>query len=93
MIKDNVRIIRDYYSGERAKNIISGVINFNRVQASTGYREAARYCEKILKDSGIDASVLSFPANDNTNCFTVSMFKEWDCKGAYLDLILSLIHI
>lgn len=86
-IKENVRIIQDYFSGERAENIVSGVINFNRVQASTGYRAAANYCVDVLRDSGIEAEVLSYTANDRTSCYTVDMFKEWDCKGAWLDLV------
>lgn len=87
MIKDNVKTISSYYSGYRAQNIISGVINFSRPQASPGYREAANYCVSILRDDGIEAYLKSYPANNDTSYWTMEMFKEWDCRNAYLDLV------
>ena len=86
MIKKNVEKILDYASGMRAYRTIEKLTTFHRITASPGYRQAAEFCQKALKDVNIDAEILSFPSNEHTCYWTNNMFKEWEMKGGFLDL-------
>lgn len=87
MINDTIKAIQEYLSGERAYHNAGGISAFHRIQASQGYRDAAHFCLDLLKQEGIDAELFTFPANEGTRCWTQSMFQEWNCKDARLELV------
>lgn len=92
MIKQNIDIIKQYISGDRAFATVKEIINYHRVQASPGYREAALYCHEYMADNGIEARILEFEASDHAKYWQQRMFKEWSIKGASLSLIYPERH-
>lgn len=87
MFKDILKTIQGEFSGEAAKRYVGGITRFHRIQASPGYREAARYCTQLLKDYQIDTELLIFPADGKTFYWSCLMPQEWDVDEASLWLI------
>lgn len=85
-MKDIMNSIRNEVSKKRLYASVKEVSNFHRIQASTGFREAAQFVCKKLVDEGIAARVLPFVADDKTWYLQQKMFMEWDCKDAWLEL-------
>lgn len=78
--------IQKEISRKRLYNTVKEVSNFHRIQASTGFREAAEFVCKKINALGIHADILSYEANENQWYLQQKMFQEWDCKEATLDL-------
>ncbi len=85
-MKENIRIIRDQVNGERILNDIREITQFNRMQASTGYRQAAERVAARLQAEGIDCRIRPYPFDEKTWYLSHKSFLEWDCQGAWLDL-------
>ena len=69
------------------------VSNFHRIQATTGFREAAQFVCKKINNLGIHAEIHSYEANENQWYLQQKMFQEWDCKEATLDLVHEKIRL
>jgi len=78
--------IRVYVSGERAFQNIAKITTFHRIQASEGYRDAARMCAAYLRGEGLESELLSFAANERERNLQARMFQEWNCRSAWLEL-------
>ena len=87
MFKDVQKVIAAEYSGARAKENVAGIIQYHRIQASPGFRAAAQHCQRLLAGWGVQAEVLSFPANEDTAYWGLPMFQEWEASAATCDLI------
>lgn len=87
MLKHISSTIQKAISGEAAKNDVAILAGFHRIQASPGYREAAKYVQNELQKVGLDAWVESFPADDRTRFWTDASFQEWNCDSATLHLV------
>ncbi len=87
MLEELVRAVKDAYSGLAARQHVAAISQYHRIQASPGYRAAAGYCLAQLRSWGVDAEILSFPANDRTSYWACRLFQEWDASEATLDLI------
>jgi hypothetical protein len=74
-------------SGEAAWQTVSDLSRYHRIQASPGYRQAAHLVLERLRDYGLEAEILSYPADETTQFWAWPSFQEWDCKGAMLSLI------
>ncbi|HAI21433.1 MAG TPA: hypothetical protein DCM14_06015, partial [Clostridiales bacterium UBA8153] len=79
--------VKSELSGIRALRQVEAICAFHRIQASPGFREAAHYCHGELKAAGLDAEILSYPANTSTRYWSQPMFQEWHCTGAELELL------
>lgn len=86
-MEEYLNIIRDEISGQNALEYIKVISKHHRIQASPGYRAAAEDCKELLEKNGVSVEIKSYPANLRTRYFTYNLFKEWDCKEAYLDVI------
>lgn len=86
-MKKIVKTIQNEVSKKRLYSSVKEVSNFHRIQASTGFRDAANFVCKKMNDMGIDAKVLSFEADGKTWYLQQKMFMEWNCNHAYLDLV------
>lgn len=71
-------------SGDNAFRRCEEVATFHRIQASTGYREAAEHVARRLRESGVETTIRRYPADGRTWCWTSKMFKEWDCRDGFL---------
>ncbi len=79
--------VQDRLSGHIAKGYVADIVQYHRIQASPGFREAAKYCHGRLQEFGVDAQVLGFPAQEGIHCWAMPMFQEWECSEGVLHLI------
>jgi len=80
-------LIWQTFSGEAAWQVVSDLSRFHRIQASPGYRQAAHLIHQRLTQEGLQAEILSYPANQETQFWGWPSFQEWDCTGAELHLV------
>lgn len=69
---------------KRLYTTVKEVSSYHRIQASTGFRQAANYCHNKLKDLGIESKIISYDANPDIWYMQNKMFMEWDLKDAWL---------
>jgi hypothetical protein len=79
--------LRAEVSGVAAKNFVAEIARFHRIQASPGFRAAAQYVAETVRGFGLDAEVLSYPADGKTTFWSMRTFLEWDCQEAALFLL------
>lgn len=84
--KDIIAIIREEISARRLLQNVKEISCYHRVQASQGYRDAAYHCQSYLSSLGIDAKVLSYPANKTDYIGPYKLFQEWNIQQAYCDI-------
>jgi aminopeptidase YwaD len=87
MFKKAFEAIRDEFSGPAAKGCVVDITRYHRIQASPGFRRAAHYCLERLREAGVEAEVLSFPADDKAQYWSARMFQEWEAAEATLYLL------
>ena len=86
-MKNIARAIQHETSEKRLYNTVKEVSNFHRIQCSPGIRAACEWTCRKLQDQGFEARILSFDANPDTWYLSQKMFKEWDCREAYLNIV------
>lgn len=86
MFKKILEAIQEEISGEAAKRYVEGIIRYHRIQASPGFRKAASYCVETLKDFGVGAEVLTFPADGKTPYWANLAPQEWEASEATLHI-------
>ncbi|MFQ5812497.1 MAG: DUF4910 domain-containing protein [Anaerolineae bacterium] len=87
MFKTAFEAIREEFSGQAAKSYVIDIARYHRMQASPGFRRAAHYCLERLREAGVEAEILSFPADDTTQYWSARMFQEWEATEATLHLV------
>jgi hypothetical protein len=85
-ISSLVSTVRTEYSGSAAKGYVAQISRFHRIQASPGFRQAAEWCREELQRAGVQAELLSFPADEATSWWSARSFQEWNCTSATLHL-------
>ena len=75
------------FSGEAAWQAVADLSRFHRIQASPGYRQAAQWLHGRLVRAGLQAEILSYPADEQTQFWSWRSFQEWDCADAALHLV------
>ena len=86
-MKKQIRLISDQIGGDRILNDVRKITTFHRIQASAGYREAAQAVTEQLQKEGLDCRLLSYPFDEERWYLAIKSFLEWDCQGAFLDLV------
>ena len=72
-------VIKEIYKGcesERAFGTMKEIARYHRIQASRGFREAAKASSDLLKAAGLKTRILSYPAELKNVCFTQRMFRD-----------------
>ena len=87
MFKKSFKVIREEFSGQAAKGYVVDITRYHRMQASPGFRQAAHYCLERLREAGVRAEILSFPADEKTQYWSARMFQEWEVAEATLHLV------
>ena len=87
-----VSLIRENFSGLVALRHIGRIGQFHRIQASPGFRQAARYCLEILTETGVEAKIHSFPATEDAMFWSSPGFQEWDASEAVCYLVAPEEH-
>lgn len=75
------------FSGQAAWQTVSDLARFHRIQASPGYREAAKLICRRALEAGLQAEVLSYPAAEHESFWAFQSFQEWECIHAALHLV------
>ncbi|MDE5413441.1 DUF4910 domain-containing protein [Alkalihalobacterium chitinilyticum] len=78
------KVLQEELSGRQAFRYADRIAQFHRIQASTGYREAAEAVVKILKRDGVDAELISYSAEAGSRFLAHRTFQEWHCNHAEL---------
>ncbi|TKJ29038.1 MAG: hypothetical protein CEE40_09700 [Chloroflexi bacterium B3_Chlor] len=87
MFGPTLKTVQDRLSGHIAKGYVADIIQYHRIQASPGFRGAAQYCEERLREFGLDAELLAFPAKEGVSCWATPMFQEWEASEGMLYLV------
>jgi aminopeptidase YwaD len=87
VFKDIFTAVREEFSGKAARNYVAAISQFHRIQASPGYRQAAKYCLAELRAADLDAEMLAFPANEQAEFWSARSFQEWEVHQATLHLV------
>lgn len=77
-------LIEQEFSGRQAWRYADRIAQYNRIQASPGYREAAIQIISMLNKEGIDAVLDDFPAKNDIRFLGRSSFQEWRCRSGEL---------
>jgi aminopeptidase YwaD len=87
MFKHIFKKLEKEISGQSALNHVVNIASYHRIQASPGLRAACIYAIDALKSYGVDAKLISYPANGLDYAWSSLMFQEWSCEDAWLKLL------
>ncbi|WP_078595854.1 DUF4910 domain-containing protein [Evansella clarkii] len=76
--------LEEEFSGKQAYRYAERIAQFHRIQASTGYREAAHTAASMLKRDGVEAEIISYPAKKGERFLAHRSFQEWHCNHGEL---------
>lgn len=71
---------------ERLWNTLQTITRHHRIQASEGFRAAAKEMKRQLELAGVCAQIDTYPADRRTMAFTQCLFREWNCREAWLEI-------
>lgn len=80
-------LIRRAYRGEMAHRHVVALSGHHRIQASPGYRAAARYVAEQLQAANVEVDIHTYPADGVARFWTTPSFLEWACDAATLHLL------
>ncbi|WP_409291466.1 DUF4910 domain-containing protein [Peribacillus sp. SCS-37] len=78
------RAIKEEFSKRQAYRYADRISQYHRIQASPGYRAAAGEVIQLLKRDGVEAELISYPAEFGGRLLSHRTFKEWHCRSAEL---------
>ncbi len=87
MSTSSTELIRRSFRGQAAFRHVSAIAQHHRIQASPGYRAAAKYVSDRLTELGIPNQIHAYPATTHDRFWTAYSFLEWACDRATLHLI------
>jgi len=86
-MKREYKLLEQEFSGQQAWRYAERIAQFNRIQASPGYRDAAIQVVQLLAREGIDLRIEDFPAQSGLRFLSRQSFQEWRCRGGELWLL------
>jgi aminopeptidase YwaD len=87
LVHETLKTIRQHVSGPLARDYVSDIARYHRLQATPGFLQAARYCQQRLEEFGLSAEVLGFPAAEGILHWGWPMFQEWEAREGLLELV------
>ncbi|MFQ6099950.1 MAG: DUF4910 domain-containing protein [Anaerolineae bacterium] len=87
MFKSLWRTLQEECSGKAAYQAVADISRYHRIQASPGFRRAAEYVYERLVEAGMQAEILTYPANTETAFWGSRSFQEWEARSGTLHLI------
>lgn len=87
MFRAIMKQIQARLSGHIAKRYVADIIQYHRIQASPGFRQAAEYCRQRLEEFGLYAELMAFPAREGVAYWSAPMFQEWEASEGVLYLV------
>jgi len=80
-------VLQKECSGKAAYQAVADISRYHRIQASPGFRRAAECVYERLAEAGVQAEILSYPADTATTFWGARSFREWDASAATLHLV------
>ncbi len=74
-------------SGDATKQLVADISRYHRIQASPEFRQAAEMIYETLLAWGLEAQLLSYPANESVHLWGMRMFQEWNGVAGSLRLV------
>ncbi len=87
MDKKFLKLFSREISGERTFRYLNLIAQHHRIQASPGFRDAAITCQEILAQNGLQADIISYPADGKSRFLASQALLEWKASKARLELI------
>ncbi|MCM3766071.1 DUF4910 domain-containing protein [Neobacillus niacini] len=78
------KVLEEEMSGRQAFRYAERIAQYHRIQASPGYRQAAQEVVSLLKRDGVEAELVSYPAQFGERFLSHRSFQEWSCEQAEL---------
>ena len=73
-------------SEELLTETVHALSAFHRIQATDGYRLAAKEAARRLACVGLPADIRTYPADFQTTYLTQGMFRGWRCSEGWLEI-------
>ncbi|HYG57014.1 MAG TPA: DUF4910 domain-containing protein, partial [Symbiobacteriaceae bacterium] len=87
MLRSVIDMLKGEVSGQNCLDNVATIVRHHRIQASPGYRAAARDCLAILERGGLEASIATYPATGRNWYWNHLIPQEWACNDAELWLL------
>ncbi len=87
MFREIMEAVGEEFSGLATHRYVGEIIQYHRLQASSGYRRAAEHAYQKLLDFGLEAEILSYPAREGVTFWAQPSFQEWEAREAVLHLL------
>lgn len=87
MFRNVLKLLSQEVSGARALDTVAEIIRHHRIQASPGFRQAARAITPHLERAGLEVELHSFPADGQHRYWSYCPGPEWECTDAELTLL------
>lgn len=71
-------------SGKNAKEYVSEIIKFHRIQVTEGYNKAASLCKKIFEENGIETEILEYDSDGKKMYLGFLSPEGWSIKKGVL---------
>ncbi|MDR2610310.1 MAG: DUF4910 domain-containing protein [Clostridiales Family XIII bacterium] len=85
-LRTTVKTVAQIIDPKRMDVCVRSLNNYERYQASQGFRDAAEWVRSYLESEGIPAGVKSYPAEAGRFYETMPSPYEWVCRGAWCEL-------
>jgi aminopeptidase YwaD len=83
-----VKVVIDTVSGIRAKEYVSSITSFHRIQATSGLHDAIMYLKnEIAEFPDVEVKLYEYPADGKTVVSTWEAVQGWDAKSGKLYLV------
>ncbi|MDR2610306.1 MAG: DUF4910 domain-containing protein [Clostridiales Family XIII bacterium] len=86
MIKDTVSIIGKLVDAGRMDSDVRALAVHERYHSTAGFRRAATLCLERLRGAGLNAELLSYPADDDILYESQFTLRDWVCPEGWLAL-------
>lgn len=86
MIQEKTQQIAKHVSKLRLKNTLERVARYHRIQASPDYEQAAEFCVNRMREAGVEAELLYYPASQSVSFQTFCGIEAWSCRQAWCEL-------
>ncbi|MFW9961085.1 MAG: DUF4910 domain-containing protein [Candidatus Thorarchaeota archaeon] len=83
-----VKVVVDTVSGIRAKEYVSSIASFHRIQATQGLHNAIMYLKNAIAEfPNVDVKLFEYPADGKTTIGTWQAVHGWEVKSGKLHLV------
>lgn len=82
MIGSLWKSVGDELSAQACLDNVAMIVRHHRIQASPGYRAATQECLDVLRASGVEARITTYPATGRNRAWANLTPQEWDCADA-----------